>query len=49
MTPEVSCADYPGRIGGWRVRATGCGQLLDMRHLMHAWGNVDRGIADLRQ
>lgn len=43
MTPETSFADYPGRISGWRVRAAGYRQLLDIRHLMHAWGNVDRG------
>jgi len=49
MIHEPPFADYRARPGGWHGRATRDGQLLDMRHLMDAWGNVDREVSDLRQ
>jgi len=41
--------DQPRPPGRRRSRAAWYGQMLDMRHLMDAWGNVDRGVSDLRQ
>ncbi len=38
----------PSPPGRWRSHAVGDAQQLDTRHLMYVWGNVDRGVSDLR-
>jgi hypothetical protein len=50
MRPGLSCARAPARRidppispRKWRRHAAGYAQLLDTRHLMYVWGNVDRG------